>query len=91
MKIAYTRAMLKAALEGKLDDVETFEDPYFGLQVPASVPGVPAEVLNPRNTWKDKSKYDDTAKKLVNMFHENFKEYEKEPSEAIKEAGPKKI
>ena len=91
MKISYTRAMLNAALNGELDNVETFEDPFFGLNVPTSIKDVPSEVLNPRNTWADKSKYDETAKKLVNMFHENFKAFEADTSEAIKKAGPKNL
>jgi len=54
MKIQYTRAMLNAALDGKLDTVEYETDPIFNLQVPKTCDGVPSEVLNPRNTWKDK-------------------------------------
>jgi len=91
MKIKYTRAMLNAALNGDLDDVETYNDPFFGLNVPLTMNGVPAEILNPRNTWTDKAKYDETAKKLVNMFHENFKDYEKETSKEIAGAGPKRL
>lgn len=89
MKISYTRAMLNAALSGELDNVETFEDPIFGIQIPKSVNNVPEEVLNPRNTWKDKEKYDIAAKKLATMFHENFKDFEADTSEVIKKAGPK--
>lgn len=89
MKISYTRAMLNAALSGELDNVETFEDPIFGIQIPKSVNNVPEEVLNPRNTWKDKEKYDIAAKKLATMFHENFKDFEANTSEVIKKAGPK--
>ena len=91
IKIAYTRAMLKAALEGNLDNIETFKDPFFGLQVPKSIPGVPEEILNPKDTWSDKAKYDETAKKLVKMFHENFKEFEKDASDAVRQAGPAMI
>ena len=89
MKIQYTRAMLNAALNGELDMIETYEDPYFGFQVPIAVNGVPTNVLNPKNTWSDKSKYDEAAKKLVNMFHENFKLYVGETTEDIAKAGPK--
>lgn len=89
MKIKYTRAMLNAALNGELDNVETMEDPIFGLHVPVSVNGVPAEVLNPRNTWNDKNRYDEAAKKLALMFHNNFKEFETGVSDKIKNSGPK--
>jgi phosphoenolpyruvate carboxykinase (ATP) len=89
MKIQYTRAMLNAALNGELDNVETFEDPFFGLNIPKEVNGVPSEVLNPRDTWDDKNKYDEMAKKLASMFRENFKEFESQVTEEIKNAGPK--
>jgi len=91
MKIKYTRAMLNAALEGKLDNVETIVDEFFGLHIPVSVPDVPTEVLNPKNTWADKAAYDITAKKLANMFHENFKEYEADVTDVIRNAGPNKF
>lgn len=89
MKIQYTRAMLSAALTGKLDDVEYVKDPFFNLYVPLSCEGVPAEVLNPRSTWEDKNAYDKTAKKLAKMFIENFKEYEEGTAKDIIAAGPK--
>ncbi|MGD8781260.1 MAG: phosphoenolpyruvate carboxykinase [Ignavibacteria bacterium] len=89
MKIQYTRAMLNAALKGQIDDVETFEDPFFGLHVPKSIPNVPEDVLNPRNTWDDKDAYDETAKKLANMFYDNFKGFETYVDDSIKNAGPK--
>lgn len=89
MKIQYTRAMLNAALTGKLDDVEYVKDPFFNLNVPVSCEGVPAEVLNPRSTWGDKNAYDETAKKLANMFITNFKEFEEGTAEEIIAAGPK--
>jgi phosphoenolpyruvate carboxykinase (ATP) len=89
MKIQYTRAMLNAALNGELDNVETFEDPFFGLNIPKEVNGVPSEVLNPRDTWEDKNNYDEMAKKLASMFRENFKEFESQVTEEIKNAGPK--
>jgi len=91
MKIKYTRAMLTAALEGKLDNVEYVKDPFFNLMVPQSCPEVPSEVLNPKNTWADKNAYDVQAKKLANMFNENFKEFSEGTSEAIKNAGPNKF
>jgi phosphoenolpyruvate carboxykinase (ATP) len=75
MKIGYTRAMVRAALAGELDRVETRTDAFFGLAVPASVPGVPSEVLDPRGTWADKKAYDWQAGRLLRMFEANFKKY----------------
>ena len=89
MKIKYTRAMLNAALEGKLDDVDTVEDPIFGLHIPTQVEGVPSDVLIPRNTWANKDEYDKTAKKLAQMFIDNFKQFEEGTDEEIINAGPK--
>jgi len=91
MKIEYTRAMLNAALEGKLDNTETETDAFFGLHIPKEVEGVPSEVLNPRNTWQNKDEYDTAAKKLANMFHENFKEFEADVDEPIRNAGPNRF
>ncbi|HEY54098.1 MAG TPA: phosphoenolpyruvate carboxykinase (ATP), partial [Caldilineae bacterium] len=89
MKIAYTRAMVAAALDGSLDDVETVPDPIFGVHIPVSVPGVPDEVLQPRNTWSDNREFDKQAKKLAQMFIDNFKAFEGEVSDEIIAAGPK--
>ena len=87
--LPYTRAFVTAALRGELDNVKFVKEPFFGLQIPTSCPGVPAEVLNPRDTWADKSAYDESAKKLVVAFSENFKKYEAKTSAAITNAGPK--
>ncbi len=76
MKIAHTRAMVRAALDGRLGSVPTKPDPVFGLHIPQSCPDVPDEVLNPRNTWSDKAAYDATAKELAARFAENFRQYE---------------
>src|SRR3954465_5091194 len=73
MKLSYTRAMVTAALNGQLDDVDTRPDPVFGLPVPVAIPGVPSEVLDARGSWKDSSKYDTQAAKLAGMFRDNFK------------------
>ncbi|MCP4583768.1 MAG: phosphoenolpyruvate carboxykinase [candidate division Zixibacteria bacterium] len=91
MKIAHTRAMVKAALNGKLNEVEMTVDPIYGIAVPKSCPGVPDEVLNQRNTWADKNAYDQTARRLARMFIDNFKQFEDETSEEVKSAGPKII
>jgi phosphoenolpyruvate carboxykinase (ATP) len=89
MKLSYTRAMVRAALAGKLDDVKTVTDPVFGLHLPTAIEGVPAEVLQPRNTWKDGAAYDTQAKKLAGMFQENIKKFGSAVSAAILGAGPK--
>lgn len=88
MKIAYTRAMVRAALAGKLDKAQVTPDPIFGLPIPAQIEGVPTEVLNPRNTWKDGAAYDLQAKKLAAMFQENIKKFGDAVSKEILGAGP---
>ncbi|MBC7796661.1 MAG: phosphoenolpyruvate carboxykinase [Pyrinomonadaceae bacterium] len=88
MKIAYTRAMVRAILNGELASVETKQDPFFGVHVPVSCPDVPSEVLNPRNTWQDKEAYDQQAQDLVNRFNENFKKFSEGVSEKVKAAAP---
>lgn len=90
MKLAYTRRMVRAALAGELDDVETFEERHFGLAIPKHVEGIPDEVLDPRNTWEDHEAYDAQAAKLVDMFVENFKQFEEGVTEEIRAAGPKR-
>ncbi len=89
MDLGYTRAMVRSALAGRLDDVETHPDPVFGLHIPAHVPDVPDDVLTPRKTWKDPEAYDAQAAKLADMFRENFKKYEAEVPAEVKAAGPK--
>ncbi len=91
MQIKYTRAMINAALEGELDNVETEADPIFGLNIPTEVTGVPDNVLNPGNTWESKEEYDIAAKKLAQMFIENFKKFESGTDILIINAGPNKI
>lgn len=90
MEIKYTRAMLNAALNGELDDVETKKDPFFNLHIPVSCPNVPAEVLDPRETWADKDGYDKQAKELANMFNKNFEAFADQTTEEIRNAGPNK-
>jgi phosphoenolpyruvate carboxykinase (ATP) len=80
--------MVNAALDGKLDDVPTWRDPVFGVEVPESCPGVPPQVLRPRETWPDGAAYDAQARKLASMFHENFSKYADEVSGAVRSAGP---
>jgi len=88
MKIGYTRAMIRAALSGALDGVSFSKDPVFNLEIPASCPAVPSDVLNPRNTWSDPSAYDAQAKKLAMMFRENFKVFEGTVGADVIAAGP---
>ncbi len=87
IKIAYTRAMVNAALEGPLAEVEMRMDPNFGLVVPSVCPEVPVDVLDPRNTWADKAAYDESARKLTHLFENNFKQYESAVSDDVKKAG----
>jgi phosphoenolpyruvate carboxykinase (ATP) len=89
MKIAHTRAMINAALSGALDNAKFENDPVFNVDVPMSVPGVPDEVLKPRNTWPDKAAYDTQAAKLARMFADNFKTFEATATDAVKKAGPR--
>ncbi|MBK7883984.1 MAG: phosphoenolpyruvate carboxykinase (ATP) [Chitinophagaceae bacterium] len=89
MKLTHTRAMITAALEGKLDTVNYETHPVFGVSMPASCPNVPAEILNPRNTWDDKAAYDVKAKDLAQQFINNFKKYESGVTDEILEAAPK--
>ena len=89
MYLPYTRAMVQAALEGKLDSVATRTDPLFGFEIPVECPGVPADLLDPRRTWTDPSAYDQQAMKLVARFAENFCQFENEVTHEICEAGPK--
>ncbi len=89
MKLAYTRAMIDAALTGGLDAAAYREDEIFGLQVPAAVPGVPTELLTPRNTWPDASDYDRQARELAQLFVANFEKYQSEAAPEVIAAAPK--
>jgi phosphoenolpyruvate carboxykinase (ATP) len=88
ISIAHTRAMVNAALDGKLDDIPTEQEPFFGLHIPTHCPNVPSEVLNPRNTWSNPDEYDVQAKKLAEMFADNIKEFEEQITPEIRAAGP---
>ena len=72
ISIAHTRGIVRAVVEGKLRDVPTHEDPFFGLHIPNRVPDVPREILDPRTAWPDADRYDEQARKLRAMFDENF-------------------
>jgi phosphoenolpyruvate carboxykinase (ATP) len=88
MKISYTRAMITAALEGKLDNVTFVKHPIFNVDVPSTCPGVPDSVLDPRSTWPDPAQYDAQAQKLAAMFVDNFKTFENDVPASVKAAGP---
>ncbi|MFC6223885.1 phosphoenolpyruvate carboxykinase (ATP) [Hymenobacter artigasi] len=89
MKLPYTRAMITAALNGQLDEVKFTKHPVFGMMVPGAVPGVPTEILDPRNTWADKEAYDKTASDLAEKFVVNFKKYAEFANEEILAGAPR--
>jgi phosphoenolpyruvate carboxykinase (ATP) len=89
IRIPYTRAMLNAALEGKLDDVEFVPDPHFGVEVPVAVPGVPEHLLTPHSTWDDPDAFDAQAAKLASMFKDNFVQYADGAEPRVVASGPK--
>jgi phosphoenolpyruvate carboxykinase (ATP) len=88
MTIAYTRAMIRAALAGELDGVTYQRHSVFNIDMPTTCPGVPSEVLDPRSTWADKGAYDAQAKKLAGMFIENFKTFTNDVHANVIAAGP---
>jgi phosphoenolpyruvate carboxykinase (ATP) len=88
MSLPHTRALLKAALTGELANVPFAADPLFGVQVPQSCPGVPAEVLRPRGAWADPAAYDKQAQTLAGLFRQNFAKYADQTSDAVRNAGP---
>jgi phosphoenolpyruvate carboxykinase (ATP) len=89
MKLTHTRAMVHAALGGKLAGVALEADPVFGLQVPTAVPSVPSEVLRPRDTWANGAAYDAAAARLAGMFSENFARFADQVSPEVRGAGPR--
>ncbi|MXP29160.1 phosphoenolpyruvate carboxykinase [Porphyrobacter algicida] len=93
MPIKATRALLNAALEGKLDDVAFRKDPNFGFEVPVSVPalaeaGIDQTILDPRSTWSDQDEYDATAQKLVQLFVDNFEPFAAHVDQGVRDAAP---
>lgn len=88
MKLSYTRAMVNAAVSGELAGVDTMKEPYFGLEIPKSINGVPSDVLNPIQTWSDKAAYEAAAKELAAKFKENFKRFDKVSAETIAKGEP---
>jgi phosphoenolpyruvate carboxykinase (ATP) len=88
MSIKYTRAIIRAVLNGELEAVPTRVDPTFGLEIPQECPGVPSNILNPRDTWADPAAYDAKAQELAKMFNDNFKKYANGVSEAVRKVAP---
>jgi phosphoenolpyruvate carboxykinase (ATP) len=89
IKLALTRSIIDGIHAGVLNEATTQEEPCFGLNVVTECPSVPSEILTPRNTWSDPAKYDETAAKLAELFHENFKAYADGVSPAVLAAGPR--
>ena len=89
ISIKHTRAMIRAALSGQLETADWATHPVFNLSMPLEIDGVPARVLNPRDTWANGSAYDVQAKRLAAMFHANFKQFEEQVSKAVIESGPR--
>ena len=89
INLQFTRAMITAALQGQLENVEYSPHRIFGVMMPRTCPGVPSEILSPRYTWKSEAEYDEKAKELANMFVQNFKKYESGVSREVLFAGPK--
>ena len=89
ISIRYTRALLNAALSGKLEDVEYYQDPVFGFQVPKSCPDVPEGVLQPWSSWPSRGEYDKRYRDLAQRFIENFGKFEDQTPREVVEAGPR--
>ena len=90
MRLSHTRAMIRAALSGRLDRVPVRREPVFGLEVPQHVPGgVPDDVLDPRRTWSDTAAYDAQAARVAGLFRKNFEQFADRVHDAVREAGPK--
>ena len=88
MDLTYTRAMVTAAIKGEIEDVSTRHHGIFNLDMPTSCLGVPDYVLDPRNTWSDKDKYDAAARRLAALFVKNFEKFGDMPKEIVS-AGPR--
>jgi len=88
MEIAYSRAVLRAAMSGELDKVPYYREPIFGLEVPTTCPGVPPEIMYPQKTWKNPTNYEPKARELAGRFRENFTKYEATVDKGVLAAGP---
>ncbi len=89
IKLSVTRAIIDAIHSGELNRAEAIRENTFGLAIPSACPGVPREILFPRNAWSDPAAYDAQAAKLAALFRENFAKYADQASAAVKQAGPR--
>ena len=89
MSLPHTRAIVHAALDGGLAKAEYSTEPAFGLSIPTACPGVPSELLNPRNSWADKHAYDAQARLLASKFVENFRKFQ--VPDSVRQAGPRTV
>jgi phosphoenolpyruvate carboxykinase (ATP) len=88
IKLAHTRAIIDAIHSGALAEAKRQRHPVFGFEVPAECPGVPSQILWPRETWSDPASYDEAARKLAGLFVDNFKKYEAQANEEVRAASP---
>ena len=88
MNLGYTRSMVRAAIAGKLDNVETKKNEIFGLNMPLEIEGVPSNVLHPRYAWEDPNEYDKEANRLADAFRENFKKFSHVSEDIAIKGGP---
>jgi len=88
MPIRVTRRLLSAALDGSLHKADFRTDPHFGLAVPAQAPGVEPHILDPISTWRDKGEFAETARRLIQMFRDNYKKFEDHTDEQVRNAAP---
>jgi phosphoenolpyruvate carboxykinase (ATP) len=88
ISIQHTRALVRAAISGALDNVPTVTDPFFGVEVPTECPGVPSEALRAREQWADTAAYDDQAALLVSLFQKNMAKFEGQIDQSVIDAGP---
>jgi len=91
IKLDYTRSLIKAALQGELDNAEYTKLPIFNLNMPVKCPGVPEEILNPENTWEDKTAYKVKLEYLAGLFRKNFNKYEEGVENSVRNAGPEEV
>jgi len=89
IKLAYTRALIDAIHDGVLSSVPAMEDPRWNLQIPISCPGVPRDLLQPRDTWADPQAYDRAANQLAAQFRDNFAQYAGQVPDQVRQAGPR--